>query len=124
MGEILYKAESYELIGILFDVHNELGGGFLEVVYSDAIEYELKQRDIPFEREKKYQVNYKDTILPHHFYADFIVYDKIILEIKAATHTHDAHIAQCINYLKISGKRLAILVNFEADKLIHQRIIL
>lgn len=124
MGEILYKAESYELIGVLFDVHNELGGGFLEVVYSDAIEYELKQRDIPFEREKKYQVNYKDTILPHHFYADFIVYDKTILEIKAATHTHDAHIAQCINYLKISGKRLAILVNFEADKLIHQRIIL
>lgn len=119
MGEILHRSESYELIGVLFDVHNELGGGFLEVVYSDAIEYELKQRGIPYEREKKYQVNYKDTILPHHFFADFVVYDKIILEIKSTTHTHDAHLAQCINYLKISGKRLALLVNFEADKLIH-----
>lgn len=123
MGNLLYKEESYELLGVLFDVHNQLGGGFLEVVYSDAVQYELKQRKIPFEREKKFQVQYKDVILPHHFYADFVVYDKIILEIKSTTHTHDAHVAQCINYLKISGKKLALLVNFEADKLMHQRII-
>lgn len=123
MGNLLYKEESYELLGVLFDVHNQLGGGFLEVVYSDAVQYELKQREIPFEREKKFQVQYKDIILPHHFYADFVVYDKIILEIKSTTHTHDAHVAQCINYLKISGKKLALLVNFEADKLIHQRIL-
>lgn len=124
MGHLLYKEESYNLLGVLFEVHNNLGGGFLEVVYSDAIEYELKLRDIPFEREKQFKVHYKDTVLKHHFYADFVVYDKIILEIKSTTHTHDAHIAQCINYLKISGKKLAILVNFEADKLVHQRILL
>lgn len=124
MGNLLYKEESYNLLGVLFEVHNNLGGGFLEVVYSDAIEYELKLRKIPFEREKKYQVQYKDTILPHHFYADFVVYDKIILEIKSTTHTNDAHIAQCLNYLKISGKKLALLVNFEADKLMHHRIVL
>lgn len=124
MSNLLYKEESYNILGVLFEVHNNLGGGFLEVVYSDAIEYEMKLRDIPFEREKQFKVHYKDTILKHQFYADFVVYDKIILEIKSTTHTHDAHIAQCINYLKISGKKLAILVNFEADKLVHQRIIL
>ena len=124
MGNLIYKEESYELLGVLFEVHNHLGGGFLEIVYSDAVQYELEQRKILFEREKKFVVNYKDTILPHHFYADFVVYDKIILEIKSATNTHDAHLAQCLNYLKISGKKLAILVNFEADKLIHQRIVL
>ncbi len=124
MGNIVYREESYQLLGVLFEVHNQLGGGFLEVVYSDAIEYELKLRDILFEREKKYQVNYKDTILPHHFFADFVCFDKIILEVKSTTHTHDVHVAQCINYLKISGMKLAILVNFEADKLIHQRLVL
>lgn len=103
MGNILYKSESYELIGVLFDVHNELGGGFLEVVYADAVAYELKQRNIPFERERKFQVHYKETVLPHHFFADFVVFDKIILELKSTTSLHEAHIAQCINYLKISN---------------------
>ena len=75
-------------------------------------------------KEKKFQVLYKDKILPHHYFADFTVFDCIILEIKAITHLSDAHIAQRLNYLKIPGKKLAILVNFEADRLIHQRIIL
>jgi len=124
MGNILYKDESYQLLGVLFDVHNELGGGFLEAVYSDAIQHELKLRSIPFEREKQYKINYKDIFLPHHYFADFVVYDKIILEIKSTTNLNDRHTAQCINYLKISGNKLAILANFEADKLIHQRILL
>jgi len=120
MAYITYKQESYELIGVLFDVHNELGGGFLEAVYSDAIEYELKSRKIPFEREKRYQVNYKEIVLPHQYVADFVIYDKIILEIKSVAALNDRHVAQCINYLKVSGNKLAILVNFEADKLMHQ----
>jgi len=124
MGNILYKDESYQLLGVLFDVHNELGGGFLEAVYSDAIQHELKLRSIPFEREKQYKINYKDIFLPHHYFADFVVYDKIILEIKSTTNLNDRHTAQCLNYLKISGNKLAILANFEADKLIHQRILL
>lgn len=66
MGDLLYKTESYELLGVLFDVRNEFGGGFLEIVHSDAIAYELKQRKIPFEREKKFQAHYKGTLLPHH----------------------------------------------------------
>ena len=123
MGNLLHKEESYELVGILFDVHNELGGGFLEVVYSDAVEYELKRRKILYEREKKFQIKYKDTVLPHHFFADFVVFGKIVLELKSTTHLHDANIAQCINYLKISKLNLAILANFESDKLIHHRIV-
>lgn len=123
MGNLLYKEESYEIIGVLFDVHNELGGGFLEVVYSDAVEYELKKRKIPYEREKKFQVQYKETILPHHFFADFVVYGKIVLELKSTATLHDSHIAQCINYLKISKLKLAVLANFESEKLIHHRIV-
>jgi len=124
MANLTYKQESYEIIGVLFDIHNELGGGFLEAVYSDAIEYELKSRNIPFEREKRYQVNYKDIVIPHQFIADFVIYDKIILEIKSVAALNDRHVAQCLNYLKVSGNKLAILVNFEADKLMHQRIVL
>ncbi|WP_300439705.1 GxxExxY protein [Christiangramia sp.] len=123
-ANLIYKQESYELIGVLFDVDNEFGGGFLEAVYSDAIEYELKSKKIPFEREKRYQVNYKEIVLPHQFVADFVIYNKIILEIKSVAALNDRHVAQCINYLKVSGNKLAILVNFEADKLIHQRIVL
>ena len=124
MADLTYKEESYKLIGVLFEVHNELGGGFLESVYSEAIEHELKLRDIPFEREKRYQVNYKDIVLPHQFIADFVVYNAIILEIKSVAALNDRHVAQCINYLKVSGNKLAILANFEPDKLMHQRIVL
>lgn len=107
-------------MGALFDVHTQLGRGFLEVVYADAIQYELEQRKIPFTRE----MQYKDTILPHYFYANFVIYDEIILEIKSIKHTHDAHVVHCLNYLKITGKKLAILVNFEAEKLYYKRIVL
>lgn len=71
-------------MGILFDVHRNLGGGFSEIVYKDALEYEFKKANIPFEREKEYLVNYKDIILDHRFYADFVLFDQIILEIKSS----------------------------------------
>ncbi|MFD2563269.1 GxxExxY protein [Aquimarina rubra] len=124
MGDIIHKKESYEVLGALFEVHNNLGGGFLEIVYGDALEYEFNLRGIPFEREKRYDVNYKDIVLKHHFYADFVVYDKIVLEIKSVKYTHEAHIAQCLNYLKVSGNKLAILANFESERLDYQRIVL
>lgn len=76
------------------EVHNNLGAGFLEIVYKDALEYEFKTVGIPFEREKEYMVHYKGNILPHKFYADFIVFDKIILEIKNAKDIADVHIAK------------------------------
>ncbi|MCC8361456.1 GxxExxY protein [Salinimicrobium sediminilitoris] len=124
MANILYKDESYALVGALFEVYNNLGSGFSEIVYKDALEYELKNRKIQFTREKEFSVSYKDIILPHKFYADFVVDEKIILEIKAVENSHDKFFAQCINYLKASNCRLAILANFHKDLLDHRRILL
>jgi GxxExxY protein len=124
MSNIIYKDESYKLIGVLFDVYNNLGSGFSEIVYKDALEYEFKLLNIQYEREKEYSVNYKEVILKHKFYADFVVFDKIILEIKSAKYLHEKHISQCINYLKVSKCKLAILANFREDFLEHKRIIL
>jgi len=85
------------------EVHNNLGAGFLEIVYKDALELEFRKADIPYEREQKYEVNYKGTTLPHKFYADFVVFDSIILEVKAVSGIADEFVAQAINYLKVSG---------------------
>ena len=108
----------------VFEVHNNLGPGFLEIVYKDALEYEFNKTGIPYEREKEYIVNYKDVTLPHKFYADFVVFDKIILEVKAIAGIADEFIAQAINYLKVSKNKLALIVNFGELKLNSKRIVL
>ena len=124
MSKIIYKNESYKIIGVLFEVYNNLGSGFSEIVYKDALEYEFKYLNIEYQREKEYVVNYKEIVLKHKFYADFIIFDKIILEIKSMKNLHDKHFTQCINYLKVSKCKLAILANFREDYLEHKRIIL
>ncbi len=124
MKELIYKEESYELIGTCMEVHNNLGPGFLEIVYKDALEFEFRKANILYEREKEYEVNYKNIILPHKFYADFVVHDKIILEVKGVSGIADEFIAQSINYLKVSGNKLALLVNFGELKLNYKRLIL
>ncbi len=124
MDSLIYKEESYQIIGKCFEVYNNLGPGFLEIVYKDALEYEFNKSNIPFEREKEYIVNYKSVMLPHKFYADFVVFDKIILEVKAVSGIADEFIAQAINYLKVSGNKLAIIVNFGEQKLKYKRIVL
>lgn len=124
MSKIIYQEESYQIMGVLFDIQNNLGGGFSEIVYKDALEYEFSIQNIPFEREKEYSVKYKETILKHKFYSDFVVYDKIIIEVKSCDSINENHIAQCINYLKVSGNKLAILVNFTKDNLEYKRIAL
>ncbi len=124
MAQIIHKDESFQIMGILFDVHNNLGGGFSEIVYKDALEYEFKKLNIPFEREKEYSVQYKDIILNHKFYADFVLFDTIILELKSCEKLDPKHIAQCINYLKVSSNKLAILANFNNKSLEYKRIVL
>lgn len=124
MSQLIYKDESYQIIGKCFEVHNNLGAGFLEIVYKDALEFEFKKSGIPFAREVEYVVNYKDIILPHKFYADFVVFDKIILEVKGVKGIADEHIAQTINYLKVSGNKLGLLVNFGELKLNYKRLVL
>ncbi len=124
MSDLLYKTESFAIIGKCFEVHNNLGAGFLEIVYKDALEYEFRKAGIPYDREKEYKVNYKGIILPHRFYADFVVFDKIILEVKGVSGIADEFIAQAINYLKVSGNKLALIVNFGDIKLNYKRIAL
>lgn len=123
MADYLYEDETYKIIGALIEVHKNLGKGFSEIVYKDAFEYELNKINFQFEREKEYLVHYKDVILNHKFYADFVVLDKIIIEIKSTDSLHDKHISQCLNYLHVSGHRLAILVNFNKTSLEYKRII-
>jgi len=106
------------------EVHNNLGKGFLEIVYKDALEYEFRKNNIPFEREKEYIVNYKDVVLPHKFYADFIVFDKIILEVKKMAGITEEHITQTLNYLKVSKLKLGLIVNFSELSLQYKRIVL
>ncbi|MBP6180652.1 GxxExxY protein [Flavobacterium sp.] len=123
MEEYIYKDENYTIVGILFEVHKHLGKGFSEIVYKDAIEYEFQQQNIPYQREKEFSVNYKNTILKHKFHADFVVYDKIILEIKTVDCFNNSHYNQCLNYLKVSKNKLAILANFNLVSLEYKRII-
>ena len=121
----LYKQEeNYKIIGICMEVHNILGSGLSEIIYKEALEFEFRENNIPFEREKEYDVHYKDIILNHNFYADFVVYDTIILELKSCEKLDSKHIAQCINYLKVSGNKLAILANFNNKSLEYKRIVL
>ncbi len=124
MAELIYKNESYKIIGKCMEVHNNLGAGFLEIVYKDALELEFRKANIPYEREKMYEVNYKGVILSHKFYADFVVYDKIILEIKGVSGIAEEFTAQALNYLKVSGNRLALIVNFGELNLNYKRIVL
>jgi GxxExxY protein len=123
MNNIIYKTESYKIIGICMEVHNNLGPGFLEIVYKDALEYEFRLAGIPFEREKEFVVNYKGTILPHKFHADFVVYGKIILEVKAVSEIYEKSIAQALNYLSVSGCKLSLIVNFGELNLNYKRIV-
>ena len=121
----LYKKDAYyKIIGICMEVHRILGCGLLEIVYKDALEYEFRKNNIPFEREKEFEIQYKDIILPHKFYADFIVYDEIILEIKIAKEIGDEHIAQTLNYINLSRNKLGIIVNFKNKSLQHKRLII
>lgn len=124
MKDLIYKEESYQIIGKCMEVHNNLGPGFLEIVYKDALELEFKKSGITYEREKEYPVNYKGVILPHKFYADFVVFDKIILEVKGVSGIADEFVAQAINYLKVSNNKLALIVNFGELRLNYKRVVL
>lgn len=124
MTNLVYKEESYKIIGMCMEVHKELGRGLLEIVYKDALEYEFKINNIPYQREKAYEVRYKDIILPHQFYADFVVYDNIILEVKATGKIANEFIKQTLNYIAIAKSPLGLLVNFGEPSLNYKRLVL
>ncbi|MFC0776321.1 GxxExxY protein [Terrimonas alba] len=124
MNNMLYKSEVYEIVGACMEVHRTLGFGFLEVVYKDAMELEFVERDINFLREDEHSVNYKGKTLKHKFFADFTLFDNIIVEVKANKDgiPVDA-IAQTLNYLKVSRFRLGLLINFGKTSLEYKRLI-
>lgn len=117
------QQESYKIIGLCMEVHRILGRGLLEIVYKDALEQEFNYNGIEYEREKKYEVEYKGKILPHHFFADFVVFKNIILEVKAQKTIADSHYSWVLNYLAISGCQLGLIVNFGEKSLMTKRII-
>ena len=120
-----YRAEeTYKIIGICMEVHRILGPGLLEVIYKDALEIEFKENNIVFEREKEFLINYKGTILPHKYYADFMVNEDIILEVKAVKEFSKEHLAQVLNYLKLADSEIGLLVNFQTKSLEYKRFAL
>ncbi|ARS42746.1 NADH:ubiquinone oxidoreductase [Sphingobacteriaceae bacterium GW460-11-11-14-LB5] len=118
-----FQEECYLLIGITMEIHRILGKGFSEIVYKDALEFELRNRNIKYEREKEFSVNYKGTILKHKFYADFVVDDKVIIEVKSKSELINEHYAQVLNYLAISKLGIGLLINFNEKSLQYKRII-
>jgi len=124
MEEFYLKEETYRIIGICMEVHKILGKGHSEIVYGDALEYEFRKNEITFEREKKFNITYKDVILPHHYFSDFIVFEEIVLEIKAIQELSSSEIKQTLNYLAASKNKIGLLVNFGEDSLKYKRIIL
>ena len=106
------------------EVHKILGKGHNEIIYGDALEFEFKKNDIPYSRETKFNIIYKDTILPHHYFCDFLIFNEIILEIKAIQILSNSEIKQTLNYLAASKNKLGLLVNFGEDSLKYKRIVL
>ena len=117
------KEVTDKIIGRGIEIHKYLGFGFLEIVYKDAFEYEFTSKEIPYEREKEYIIAYKEIILPHKFYADFVVFDEVILEIKAKDGIADGDMAQTLNYLKCSGCKVGLILNFGRMKLDIKRVV-
>ena len=121
-GKILYPQLSYRVMEIVFEVHNTLGPGFLESLYEEALSYELTLRGIPFERQKDIRVTYKGQVIGKHR-LDLVVDGKIILELKAVSELNDVFRQQLLSYLKASGLRLGILINFGTPRVECKRIV-
>ena len=109
--KLIYEEETYAIRGAIFEVYKTLGNGYLEEVYQNALEEELRLRNIPFAAKRPLRVFYKGRDCGVYV-PDFICYDKIIVEIKSVDLLHEKHRAQVMNYLKTTGFKLGLLVNF------------
>ena len=115
--------ETYSIIGAAMNVHNELGTGFLEAVYQEALEIELKKLDIPFSREEEIPLFYKGEKLKKYYIADFICYNKIVVELKALQNISNTELSQVINYLKATNLKRGLILNFGNISLQHKRVV-
>jgi GxxExxY protein len=124
MEEFPFKGECYQIIGCCMEVHKALGAGFLEAVYQEALSLELKDANVPFVKEKVLEVWYKGVLLEKKYVADFLCFDEVIVELKAVESLSPEHIAQVLNYLKATGKKIGLLINFGSRSLQYKRVIL
>jgi GxxExxY protein len=124
MPGILFKEESFKIIGICMKIHSIMGTGLKEVNYKDAMEIDFIEDNLPYLREKRFEVFYKGQKLNHPYYADFVLYDSIIVEVKSCTALINIHVAQALSYLSVSQKKLALLINFGEKSLTYKRILL
>ena len=119
---LMLKEYTEKILNACMEVHNELGNGFLEPVYQEALAIEFRLLDIPFEREKKLNIVYKGHILEKEYYADFVCYNKIIVELKCVSSLMNAHKGQVINYLKATKNKVGLLINFGGSSLKWERL--
>ena len=112
------------IIGLAIEVHKILGAGFLEAVYEEALGIEFEQNNIKFEKQKELEIKYKTSILQKKYYADFLIDNKIILELKATDNICSEHISQLLNYLKATKMKVGYILNFGTNKLEFKRIVL
>lgn len=123
MAEILFKEESYRIMGACFEAYKQKGIGFTEPVYQECLQVEFTLQEIPFVSQPQLQLEYKGNLLAQHFKPDFICFGKIIVEIKALTSLADVHRAQTLNYLHATRLDLGLLVNFgHYPKLEYERM--
>ena len=122
--QIVFKEESYKIIGACFEVYKEKGNGFLEAVYQECLSIEFTEQDVPFVEKPRLRLDYKGRELRQTYEPDFLCFEEIIVEIKAVKQLADEHRAQVINYLKATGKQLGLLVNFgHYPKIEHERFV-
>jgi GxxExxY protein len=125
MSEIIYKEESYNIVGGCFEVYKEKRCGFLEAVYQECLEIELMLKGISFEAQKPIGLSYKGRPLKQHYVADLVCFGNILIELKAVSSIVDEHRAQILNCLHATGYRLGLLINFgHHPKLQDERIVL
>tara|TARA_R110002072_G_scaffold258339_1_gene417012 strand:- start:12173 stop:12565 length:393 start_codon:yes stop_codon:yes gene_type:complete len=122
-NKLLFEKETYTIIGACMTVHSEMGSGFLESVYHEALEKEFKEQQIPFESQKKLNLFYKGSQLKKYFKADFVCYNQILVELKSATFMHKLNDAQLINYLKATNFKVGLLINFGESSLQWKRFV-
>ncbi len=122
-SKILYKDESYAIVGACMKVHRALGPGFLEAVYEEVLEKEFIIQNIPFKKQVQLDLYYEGVKLKKHYRADFVCYDSIIVELKAVAHIPSVFYAQLQNYLKCTNMELGLLINFGTPSLTYKRII-
>jgi GxxExxY protein len=124
MSDLLFKDEVFKLVGLCMEIHREPGKGHDEDIYKGALIVELQRARIPFAREQKHEIACKGILLPHFYFPDFVVWDKILFEAKAVEQLTEAHVKQVLNYLAASKLEPGLLVNFGRDSLEWKRVVL